>query len=119
MWTYDHIPGFEFSNLGQLVYVGGHMAALSVPATKEIQMSWNGSVTNYLWHAAYFGMLQSVSARCELVFDWAKSAAFGRSTALDAICSSEIANHETLRRGKSDTMDTDKEKMKRRWWKIL
>ena len=60
-WTYDHGPAFDFSNKGQLVYVGGHMAALSVPARQDIEMSWNGSMTNYLWHAAYFGMLESTA----------------------------------------------------------
>jgi NADH dehydrogenase FAD-containing subunit len=99
-WTFDHAEGFKFKNLGQLVYVGGHMAALSVPASDKVDVSWNGALTNYLWHAAYFGMLQSMSARWELVFDWTKSSIFGRSTALNAICTTDSASHvEALRRG--------------------
>lgn len=114
-WTFDHNPLFEFSNKGQLVYVGGHMAALSVPvATKnEIHVSWNGTMTNYLWHAAYFGMLESASARCELVFDWVKSRIFGRSTALDAICSSDSHLDTLGRRGETAKK---RETTPKKWW---
>lgn len=127
-WSFSHGPTFAFRNMGQLVYVGGHMAALSVPASKDIDVSWNGSLTNLVWHAAYFGMLESVSARLELIFDWAKSSLFGRSTALDAICTSDATDHvNALRRGggggggggeknNGNTNETpnDKENMKKR-----
>ena len=54
-WSFDHAKGFEFQNLGQLCYVGGHMAALSVPVGSgptgnEIEVSWNGNLTNYVWY---------------------------------------------------------------------
>jgi hypothetical protein len=127
-WTFDHAEGFKFKNLGQLVYVGGHMAALSVPASDKVDVSWNGALTNYLWHAAYFGMLQSMSARSELVFDWTKSWIFGRSTALSAICTTDSASHtEALRRGggvsrscttisSSSSSSKGKAGEKTRWW---
>jgi NADH:ubiquinone reductase (non-electrogenic) len=129
-WTFNHAEGFKFKNMGQLVYVGGHMAALSVPASDKVNVSWNGALTNYLWHAAYFGMLQSMSARCELVFDWTKSWIFGRSTALNAICTTDSASHvEALRRGggvsrKRETCTTSSSSRKdqevgekTRWWR--
>jgi hypothetical protein len=130
-WTFDHAEGFKFKNLGQLVYVGGHMAALSVPASDKVDVSWNGALTNYLWHAAYFGMLQSMSARWELVFDWTKSWIFGRSTALNAICTTDSASHvEALRRGggvsckseayttsSSTTSSKDKVLGEKTWWR--
>jgi hypothetical protein len=72
-WTFAHAEGFKFKNMGQLVHIGGHMAALSVPASDKVDVSWNGALTNCLWHAACFGMLRSMSARWELVFDWTKS----------------------------------------------
>jgi len=115
-WTYDHGPAFEFADMGQLVYVGGHMAALSIPASKDISVSWNGSMTNYLWHAAYFGMLESTSARTELFFDWCKSSIFGRSTALDAICSSDD-RVEDLRRG--DKASATRKAPARKWWNYI
>eukprot|EP00977_Amphora_coffeiformis_P012199 scaffold3014_cov172-Amphora_coffeaeformis.AAC.1 len=113
-WTFDHGPTFEFADMGQLVYVGGHMAALSIPASQDLSVSWDGSMTNYLWHAAYFGMLESTSARTELFFDWCKSSLFGRSTALDAICSSD--NHiEELQRSEKAITNTPT----RKWWKKI
>lgn len=88
-WTFDHTPPFDFNSLGQLVYVGGHMAAMSIPATKDYDVTWNGSLTNYIWHAAYFGMNESNSSRYELLVDWAKTAIFGRSTALSSIVTND------------------------------
>jgi len=121
-WTYDHQEGFEFQNLGQMVYVGGHMAALAVPATQDISVSWNGTLTNYIWHAAYFGMLESVVSRSELLFDWTKSYIFGRSTALEAICSLDSTKHmEALRRGSptGPTSSGSDGYKKKCWWKIF
>jgi len=121
-WSFDHGSGFEFTNLGQMVYVGGHMAALSVPATKDVDVSWNGSLTNYIWHAAYFGMLESVVSRSELLFDWIKTYMFGRSTALEAICSLDSNKHvKALRRGSPNfaTNENVKGEKKKIWWKIF
>jgi len=120
-WTFDHGRSFEFKNLGQLVYVGGHMAALSVPAGKDIDVAWNGSLTNYIWHGAYFGMLESVAARFELFFDWTRSYVFGRSTALDAICTSDSTKHtDTLRRGGKIEESADiNVQEKKSWWRIF
>jgi NADH:ubiquinone reductase (non-electrogenic) len=88
-WTFDHTPAFDFKNKGQLVYVGSHMAAMSVPAGNDYDVTWNGSLTNYIWHAAYFGMNESASARFELFFDWMKTYIFGRSTALSSLVTSD------------------------------
>jgi NADH:ubiquinone reductase (non-electrogenic) len=88
-WTFDHTPAFDFKNKGQLVYVGSHMAAMSVPAGNDYDVTWNGSLTNYIWHAAYFGMNESASARFELFTDWVKTFIFGRSTALSSLVTSD------------------------------
>jgi NADH:ubiquinone reductase (non-electrogenic) len=116
LWSYDHGNGFELHDLGQLVYVGGHMAALNVPGRNNMDLSWNGSLTNFIWHAAYFGMLESISGRAELLFDWTKTSIFGRSTALDAICSADSSSHvDSLPRG--GRVCDEKPQIKASWWK--
>ena len=95
-WTYDHCEPFQYHNLGQLVYVGDNKAAMSVPAPRPREgneFSWGGSGMNLVWHAAYFGMLESPSARSELMFNWMKGKIFGRSTALDAVCTTDSDTH--------------------------
>lgn len=84
-WSFDHGPSFQYRNLGKLIYVGSEMAAIAVPASDKVELTWGGSFVNLIWHAAYFGMLESPSARSELLFEWIRGWIFGRSTVLNAV----------------------------------
>lgn len=99
-WTFDHGKPFSFTNLGKMVYIGGHMAGIAVPKSEKVEVSWNGALTNYVWHAAYFGMLESQSARHALMFGWLKGWIFGRSTALDTMCTKDNASSAATERRK-------------------
>lgn len=88
----NNVP-FNFTNRGQLVYVGSHMAGCAIPGTNNVDVTWNGTLTNLFWHAAYFGMLESSSARYELLVDWFKTHFFGRSTAVPLICTDNSLKH--------------------------
>lgn len=95
---------FHYVNRGQLVYVGSHMASIAVPGTNEVDVTWNGTMTNLIWHAAYFGMLDSMTGRYELAVDWLKAIVFGRSTATSSICTDHSKAHDQalLRRHNND-----------------
>lgn len=99
-WTFDHGKAFSFTNLGKMVYVGGHMAGIAVPKSDKVEVSWNGALTNYVWHAAYFGMLESQSARHALMFGWLKGWIFGRSTALDTMSTKDNASSAATQKRK-------------------
>jgi len=85
-------------------YVGSHMASIAVPGTNEVDVTWNGTMTNLIWHAAYFGMLDSMTGRYALAVDWLKAIAFGRSTATSSICTDHSKAHDQalLRRHNND-----------------
>jgi NADH:ubiquinone reductase (non-electrogenic) len=116
IWTFDHAKPFSFHNRGQLVYVGSHMAGLALPGTNNVDVTWNGTLANFVWHGAYFGMLESTSTRYELLLDWLKVSVFGRSTASPAICTGDANSHHEslLRHGKK--MPEEKKKTERRKW---
>lgn len=95
---------FHYVNRGQLVYVGSHMASIAIPGTNDVEVTWNGTMTNLIWHAAYFGMLDSMTGRYELAVDWLKTIVFGRSTATSSICTDHSKAHSQalLRRNNND-----------------
>ncbi|OEU19111.1 FAD/NAD(P)-binding domain-containing protein, partial [Fragilariopsis cylindrus CCMP1102] len=78
MYHNDESTSFQYLNRGQLVYVGAHVASMALPGTNDIDVTWAGTATNFVWHAAYFGMLESTTGRYELAVDWIKSYVFGR-----------------------------------------
>lgn len=95
-WSFDHVDPFSFNNMGQMVYLGGHIAAMTIPASEEVSVDWNGTLTNTVWHGAYWGMLDSMSARCALLFDWTRGRLFGRPTSLNAICTPDSSSGEAV-----------------------
>ena len=93
MYHSDESSSFQYLNRGQLVYVGAHVASMALPGTNDIDVTWAGTATNFVWHAAYFGMLESTTGRYELAVDWIKSYVFGRSVAVPAICTDNQLSH--------------------------
>jgi len=104
----EEITSFQYQNHGQLVYAGAHVAALALPGTNDIEVTWAGTATNVAWHAAYFGMLESTAGRYELAVDWLKSYVFGRSVAVPAICTDNQLSHTQAltKRGATTTTTT-------------
>ncbi|EGC38564.1 hypothetical protein DICPUDRAFT_148767 [Dictyostelium purpureum] len=70
-------PVFKYRHMGTLAYVGDHQAVAEFKGDHSTTTS-EGYITYYLWRSVYFTKLLSIRNRTLVVFDWAKSAIFGR-----------------------------------------
>ncbi len=66
---------FKFKNLGMLAYVGESKALADIPRAK---LHWRGALTYLFWRSAYLTRLVSMKNKILVLFDWIKTAIFGR-----------------------------------------
>jgi NADH:ubiquinone reductase (non-electrogenic) len=64
---------FQYHNYGTLAYVGGDEAIANVEGVKS-----HGKAAFFFWRSAYFTRLLSVKNKILVLFDWLKTALFGR-----------------------------------------
>jgi len=69
------IKPFAFNNLGMLAYVGDSKALADIPKAK---IHWRGIITYIFWRSAYLTRLVSMKNKVLVLFDWIKTAIFGR-----------------------------------------
>jgi len=73
-------PPFSFQNKGQMAYVGNNVAVMSLGDENRVIMG-DASITNVMWHAAYWWMLMGLRTKAAVSLDWTKTVLFGRNTA--------------------------------------
>ena len=73
--TYGAAP-FKYRHLGSFAYVGDNRAVLQLPLIG----AFKGLAAMWLWRAAYTNECVGVRMKVLIVFDWLKSAIFGRDT---------------------------------------
>jgi NADH:ubiquinone reductase (non-electrogenic) len=66
---------FKFNNLGMLAYVGDQRALAEIPKGK---IRWRGALAYLFWRSAYLTRLVSIKNKTLVLFDWLKTAIFGR-----------------------------------------
>lgn len=66
---------FEFGSQGMLAYIGGGKALADLP-----RATWSGRSAWLFWRSVYITKLVSVSNKVKVLFDWIKTAVFGRDT---------------------------------------
>ena len=66
---------FKFKNLGMLAYVGESKALADIPRAR---LHWRGALTYLFWRSAYLTRLVSMKNKILVLFDWIKTAIFGR-----------------------------------------
>ncbi|MDB5034752.1 MAG: putative dehydrogenase [Chlorobi bacterium] len=66
---------FKFNNLGMLAYVGESKALADIP---KANIRWRGLITYIFWRSAYFTRLIGFKNKVLVLFDWIKTAVFGR-----------------------------------------
>lgn len=69
------IVPFKFHNLGMLAYVGDSRALADIP---RVHVQWRGALTYLFWRSAYLTRLVSLKNKVLVLFDWIKTALFGR-----------------------------------------
>ena len=70
------INPFKYYHLGSFAYVGDGRAVLELPVIG----SFKGLGTMWLWRAAYTNECVGLRMKTLVLFDWLKSAVFGRDT---------------------------------------
>lgn len=66
---------FKFKNLGMLAYVGDQRALADIP---KAGIHWRGLLAYLFWRSAYLTRLVSFKNKTLVLFDWLKTAVFGR-----------------------------------------
>jgi NADH:ubiquinone reductase (non-electrogenic) len=66
---------FKFKNLGMLAYVGESTALADIP---RAGIHWRGVFAYLFWRSAYLTRLVSFKNKVLVLFDWLKTAVFGR-----------------------------------------
>lgn len=66
---------FRFNNLGMLAYVGDQRALAQIPKGR---IRWRGPLAYLFWRSAYLTRLVSFKNKTLVLFDWLKTAVFGR-----------------------------------------
>ena len=66
---------FRFRNMGMLAYIGEGEALADIPRTR---IRWRGEMTYLFWRSAYLTRLVSTKNKVLVLFDWIKTAIFGR-----------------------------------------
>jgi NADH:ubiquinone reductase (non-electrogenic) len=69
------VDPFAFNNLGMLAYVGDSRALADIP---KARLHWRGLLTYFFWRSAYLTRLVSLKNKILVLFDWIKTAIFGR-----------------------------------------
>lgn len=69
------VSPFRFNNLGMLAYVGESKALAEVP---KARLKLRGALTYLFWRSAYLTRLVSLKNKLLVLFDWVKTAVFGR-----------------------------------------
>lgn len=67
---------FKYRHLGSFAYVGDNRAVLELPVIG----SFKGLCAMWLWRAAYTNECVGLRMKVLVLFDWLKSAIFGRDT---------------------------------------
>ena len=71
---------FAFQDNGMMAYIGSESAVMAFDGKAYGCDEVSGKAVGLVWHAAYWGMLESVRMMCLVPFDWAKCAVFGRDS---------------------------------------
>ena len=69
------IKPFSFVDLGMLAYVGEEKALAEIP---KVRLRLRGAITYLFWRSAYLTRLVSLKNKVLVLFDWMKTAVFGR-----------------------------------------
>ena len=71
---------FGFLNLGQLSYIGGSQAVAQINVGNTEFLKTGGEAANFIWRSVYLVKQVSTRTRLLVLFDFLKSALFGRDT---------------------------------------
>eukprot|EP00937_MAST-01D_sp_MAST-1D-sp2_P007813 g7813.t1 len=71
---------FSFQDRGMMAYIGRETAVMGFGGGAYGCDALSGRAVGLVWHAAYWGMLESARMMCLVPFDWTKCAVFGRDS---------------------------------------
>lgn len=71
---------FAYQDNGMMAYIGSETAVMAYGGSAYGCDELSGKAVGVVWHAAYWGMLESARMMCLVPFDWAKCAVFGRDS---------------------------------------